>query len=646
RMLGYRSLREFQRERERVSATYADPAIRDDLVQRLRQFGQVSQYELDLRARDGRFVHVRVNARTVADEHGRPRFFEGTVEDVTAHRDAQERLRRSEERFRALVRHSSDIIAVLDEDGRMGYVSPALLPMLGRHPEETTGQTYHSILHPDECRRVGVLFRHALRRRGALPTVEVRLRHASGHYLFVEVTGTNRLGDAHLSGLILNVRDITDRKRAETVLRKSKEHAEEVAQFKSSFLANMSHEIRTPLTGILGFSSVLAEEVTDEHHREFVRLISKSGHRLLDTLNSVLDLARLEAGRMELEAESMRIGEAVREGVALLVPLAEEKGLALNVEVTAPEACALLDPGALSRIINNLVGNAIKFTERGEVCVLVEDQAGLVRIRVRDTGPGIDEAFLPRIFSEFEQASRGIGRDHEGSGLGLTITQRLVEKLGGAIEVKSVLGTGTTFTVTFPRTDVPAPAMPEPALPQTEAVAASVAQPHVLVVDDNQQTRFLMERMLRANFQVDTAASAEEAYQRTDAHAYDAILLDINLGANASGEDVMRHLRSQDRYATTPIVAFTAYALPGDRERFLNQGFDGYLSKPFTRKQLGALMDAMLPGTMQTTESETPSLLLGPYAPRPTAGREAPTSQPSAPAWQPLDLQTAPDGDA
>ncbi|MEL7362563.1 MAG: PAS domain S-box protein, partial [Bacteroidota bacterium] len=370
RMLGYASLDAFRREHAVVSSLYADPAHRVTLVERLRQHGRVSQHELDLVARDGRTVHARLNARAVSDAEGEVCFFEGTLEDVTAHKKAQERLRQSEERFRALVRHSSDVIAVLTAEGAIEYVSPAIESMLGVSPRSQVGQPYTRFVHPDDRQRMARTLQYAMEREGALPSMEVQLRHAHGHYVFAEVTGSNRLTDSHLHGLILNIRDITDRKRAETVLRKSKEHAEEVARFKSSFLANMSHEIRTPLTGILGFASVLSEEV-DEHHREFVNLISRSGQRLLDTLNSVLDLARLEADRMELTTEPLQVGALVTENVDLLAPLAQDKGLALNVRVTAPAAHALLDQGAMSRIINNLVGNAIKFTREGEVDVLV-----------------------------------------------------------------------------------------------------------------------------------------------------------------------------------------------------------------------------------------------------------------------------------
>ena len=194
---------------------------------------------------------------------------------------------------------------------------------------------------------------------------------------------------------------------------------------------------------------------------------------------------------------------------------------------------------------------------------------------------------------------------------------------------------GTTLTVTFPRSDeAPAEANPE----AEEVPVAVLKRRRVLVVDDNQQTRFLMERLLHAHFDTDTAASTEETYQLTQAEAYDAVLLDINLGAKASGEEVMQRLREDPHYATVPIVAFTAYALPGDRERFIHQGFDGYLSKPFTRKQLTALMHEMLPDATASPDPDevTGSLLLGPYPPRQTGQRSMPRSTETLPERQPL----------
>jgi CheY-like chemotaxis protein len=240
--------------------------------------------------------------------------------------------------------------------------------------------------------------------------------------------------------------------------------------------------------------------------------------------------------------------------------------------------------------VNNLVGNALKFTDAGAVTVTVAASPEAVSVAVADTGAGIDASFLPHLFDEFKQESSGLGRQHEGSGLGLTITRGLVELMGGRIAVESAKGAGTTFTVTFPRLGRAAPSPGAPPVPEPE-------RPRVLVVDDNESTLALVERILRDLATIDMAATEEEALALADrsGRAYDLILLDIHLGNAVSGTDVLRQLRAREANGRSAIVAFTAFALPGDRERFLNAGFDGYLGKPFTREEMRALMEEVLP---------------------------------------------------
>ncbi len=587
KLLGYRTAEEVQALQ--AADVYPDPEHRERFRTQIEAAGEVHQFASTWKRRDGRWLHVRENARAVFDEAGRPLYYEGTVEDVTAQRRVQQALRKSEERFRSLAQNASDVIVVLNREGAMTYLSPSIRRILGYAPGDLERTAPFDLVHPEERRRVQLLFHRALCRRGNLGQVEARVLHADGHYVYVESVGANLLHDPNVGGLVLNVRDVTERKRAEMVLVRAKEQAEEVARLKSTFLANMSHEIRTPLTGILGFAGILAEEITDPQLHEFVGLIEKSGRRLMETLNSVLDLARLEAGRMELTLEARPLGELAEEHVRLMQPLAQDRDLLLETDLRAPEVQARVDVGAFNRILTNLVGNALKFTEEGGVRVEVDADEVHAILRVRDTGVGIDAAFLPRLFDEFEQESTGIERSHEGSGLGLTITRQLVERMHGTIDVESVKGIGSVFTVRLPRTDAAAEA---PSVFPDDA-EEDLPTPRLLVVDDNANTRHLVARMLRGVYRVDTAGTAPDAVAAAEAVAYDAVLLDINLGAKTSGVDVMHRMRALPGYAETPIFAFTAYALPGDRERFLNAGFSGYLPKPFTKPELlGVLQGA------------------------------------------------------
>ena len=574
RTLGFESPEALRASGLRSLDFYGDPSDREGLLEGIRDEGS-KVVEVDARDAQGRPLRLRIHARARRGASGEVIGIEGVVEDISAEHRVRTEAEAREARFRALVQHASDVICVLDRDGRITYASPSLRSATGVDPEGARGASILDLLHPEDVDRALATFCDA-----EAPTTgaEFRLRHVDGHHLFAEAIATPLYDDPAVGGLVATFREITDRKRAEAVLVRAKEQAEEVAQLKSTFLANMSHEIRTPLTGILGFADILSDEVTDPEQKEFVDLILRSGRRLLDTLNSVLDLARLDAGRMELTSEPVRIGEAVEEAVGLLAPLADEKGIALAADVEDPYARSEVDPGALHRILTNLVGNAIKFTDEGSVTVGVRSDAQRVVLEVKDTGVGIDAEFLPHLFEEFKQESAGAGRSHEGSGLGLAISRQLAERMEGTIAVASVKGEGSTFTVTFPRAD----AVPLPAEPRRS---------RVLVVDDNEMTRSMAARMLESAYRVDTAAGPSEAEAlaldaaRSD-DAYDVLLLDINLGTMDTGEDVMRHLREHAPYDARPIIAFTAYALPGDRERFLAGGFDGYFSKPFTRDTL------------------------------------------------------------
>ncbi|MCH8960126.1 MAG: response regulator [Bacteroidetes bacterium] len=368
-----------------------------------------------------------------------------------------------------------------------------------------------------------------------------------------------------------------------------KERAEEMARLKTAFLTNMSHEFRTPLTGILGYAQVLNEEV-DEDLREFVQFIEESGQRLMNTLNAVLDLAQLVSEEMVLEQKVLNVTREVEQMVRLLQPMAEKKKLSLVVNPQAEEAWTTLDPSCLKHIVNILVGNAIKFTDEGGVTVEVATDEQRVFVKVRDTGVGISEEFLPHLFSEFSQESTGLERKFQGTGLGLAITKRLTELIGGSVSVESKKHRGSTFTVSFPRMEGATPSVP--VRPEDAAlVRRPHTRPRVLVVDYAREAQSVVQHFLQAAYAVEAVPNAKAALHRAHQQRYDAVLLDINLGDGASGLDVLRALRALPNYAKVPIIAVTAYAVPGDRDRFIEQGFDGYLPKPFLKTSLVDMLE-------------------------------------------------------
>ena len=368
--------------------------------------------------------------------------------DVTERRRAEEQLRAAEAKFRGLVEQSLVGIYII-QDGAFVYSNPALAEILGYSPDALRERIeVQDVVHKDDW----PLVRDNLRKRmrGEVKEIEYafRIRRKDGAVRHVEVHGsrTEHEGAPAVIGTLL---DITERKGWERDLIAAKEEAEEMNRLKSAFLANMSHEIRTPLTAIIGFADLIGS--SPESAGEFAGLIQRSGQRLLWTLNSVLDLAQLEAGALELTATRIDLTNEVRQMLDEFRPQAQQKSIALCLETPDAPVEGNMDRAAFLRIATNLVSNAVKFTREGHVTVTLRPDGDTVEMRVEDTGIGISEGFLNQIFDEFRQESTGAARTHEGSGLGLTITQRLVDLMGGTIAVDSTPGEGSTFTIRLPR---------------------------------------------------------------------------------------------------------------------------------------------------------------------------------------------------
>ena len=338
-------------------------------------------------------------------------------------------------------------------DGTFVDVNEPFLRLAGFSRDELIGRRAVELglwRHPEA--RVAIV--EGLGSDEAVRETELELRRRSGEVRTV-LASLQRFDAASGAYLLTSALDITERKRAEDELRRAKEQAEEVARLRTSLLTNLTHEFRTPLTVILGFTSMLQKSVGVEYRR-FVRLIERSGQRLLLLLDSVLDLAQLEAGTLEVTRESFDLLDVVRGVARTLRPLAEEKGLAFTLAAPPGPIYATIDHAVLQRVLSNLIDNAIKFTEEGHITLAVDADEEHLFLRIRDTGIGVDEAFLPYLFDEFSQESTGLERTHQGSGLGLAVSRRLVERIGGTIGVESAKEEGSVFTITLPR--VPASA--------------------------------------------------------------------------------------------------------------------------------------------------------------------------------------------
>lgn len=488
--------------------------------------------------------------------------------------------------------------------------SPEAESLLGLLPGhfDSRKQSFYDLVHAEDRERVVQATVDAVQEGGELD-IEYRIHHSLKGLRWLRSVGRvyrDATGRAdHMIGL---VRDVTEEYlyqegllEARVQADEARRHAEEMSRMKGAFLSNMSHEIRTPLTAIIGFADVLLYEVTGEA-REMTQLIQESGVRLLDTLNSVLDLAQLEGGSLKLRPEPVCLEAEARAVIDLFQQQASERGLYLRFEREGAAAEPLsLDRMAVSRILTNLVSNAVKFTQEGGVTVrLTEGPAGAT-VAVADTGVGMDAAFLPKLFEEFSQESQGLSRAYEGSGLGLAITKRLVDLVGGDLHVQSTKGQGTTVTVVFPTVGLPDAASAAAPI----ALAEPVEHRHILVVEDRAEVQWLIRTLLRPACRTDEAPTGEAALELAAQQVYDLVLMDISLGAGLGGVETMRALRRLSGYQAVPVVAVTAHALPGEGERLLREGFDGYLAKPFTRAQLLA---ACRPGNCERADIARPAV--------------------------------------
>ena len=439
---------------ELLGSTFQDVTHPDDLdldlahVQRVLD-GDVDSYQMEKRYlhRDGHTVWATLTVSAVRDAAGGVGHMISVVEDVSERKAAEAAARASETRYQDLVETVRDAVLQTDLEGRWTYLNPAWEQITGFSVAETLGRPVLEFVHPEERDRHDDLFVPLVREEVPFVRFETRYLTRSGGTRHVEVhVHLQRDEGGAVVGMAGTVSDITDTVRFEAE-REARERTEEMLQLKSSFLNNMSHELRTPLTGIIGFADVLAEEAPPDLAGP-VSAIQRGADRLMGTLTSVLDLAQIEAEGVRLHPEPVDVTAEARDVAAGLGAVAAQRGLALAVEGAATHA--VLDRAALHRVLNNLVGNALKFTDAGRVTVRVEERGGAVRVAVADTGRGIDPAFVPRLFDEFRQESEGLDRAHEGNGLGLTITKRLVDLMGGAVEVESEVGVGTTFTVSLP----------------------------------------------------------------------------------------------------------------------------------------------------------------------------------------------------
>jgi PAS domain S-box-containing protein len=600
RVLGYTA-------EETVGTASSDLLHPDDASAVLEKFagivanpGTLARARYRVRHRDGGWREMEAQATTLVPESAA----EGVVvnaRDVTERNAAERALRVSEEHFRALIENAQDNIVIADADGVMTYHSPSVERILGYTPEELVGRSAFEFIHPEDAPGVVDELTRVFATPGYPGHVEYRFRHSNGSWRRLEAFGrTLALGaDEPAARMVANVRDVTERREQEAALRIAMAEAESANLAKSEFLSRMSHELRTPLNSILGFAQLLAEADLGGADLRAVNHILTAGEHLLNLINEVLDIARIESGRQPLSLEPVRLGQVLDDAVGMVRPLAAARGVRV-VDATsgAADTWVHADRQRLAQVLLNLLSNAVKYNRPGGsvrlLCAASAD--GRVHVRVQDTGTGIAPEHRGELFVPFARLGAE-GSGVEGTGLGLALSRRLVDAMGGALELEESTPEGSTFRVALRPADDPVHALGvQEAPPADDAGAAGPRTATLLYVEDNLANLSLVETILerRSGWRLIPALQGRLGVEMAREHRPDLVLLDLHL-PDLPGDEVLRQLRADPRTAGIPIVVISADATPNSVARLRAAGADDYLTKPLNVKRFVEAVEALLP---------------------------------------------------
>jgi PAS domain S-box-containing protein len=516
----------------------------------------------------------------VRDEYGNPLHMLGVVQDVTDRKQAEDALKEAQ-KIASIGNWSWDV-----KSGNI-FWSDEIFRIFGHEPGEfePTYERFMDTVHPEDIDRIKAS-EHKAFSEGRHHSIDHRIILPNGnvHWVHEEaIAEKDEQGNwLRLSG---TVQDITERKQAEDELLKAKEEAEKANQAKSEFLSSMSHELRTPLNAIIGFTQLLElDDRLDDDHKENLGEIHKAGNHLIELINEVLDLAKIESGHLNLSIESVELGRIHEECISLVRPLAESRGITIRYEnaEALKDVYVQADRMRTRQILLNLLSNAIKYNrESGSVVLCTETCGEFIKVSVTDTGQGITEEQKDQLFNAFNRL--GIeNTEIEGTGIGLVIARSLVEHMGGTIDVESKVGEGSTFSFTLPVSCKSDEAVRTTAARVAEKLQVKSGDQYtVLYIEDNPANLRLVEQVFN-NIGSTRLISAHEPYlgiALAETNQPDLVLLDINL-PGMNGYEVLAKLKQRVAVKNIPVLAISANAMPSDIEKGLAAGFDDYITKP------------------------------------------------------------------
>jgi len=559
--------------------------------------GQVWHGEVRNRKKDGSFYWVDSTIVPLLDEHNKPQRYVSIRTDITEQKSLGAVMQSQRDFYERISETLGEGLYVQDANGICTYMNSEAERLLGWPRTEFIGRPVHNTIHTRTAAGEPLAVEDCPISQMTLTGERVRSEdqvfvRRDGSDFPVAVVSQGFFKDDIYQGAVVAFQNITVRKEVEAALRKAKESAEEVSRLKSDFLSNMSHEIRTPMNGIIGMTDLALDTPLNSEQREYLGLVKSSSNALLGIINDILDFSKIEAGRMDIEVIEFSLEQMLRETMKTLAFRAHQKNLELMLHIAqdVPERLQG-DPGRIRQVLVNLVGNAIKFTDKGEIEVsvitLAADMAGIAELQfsVRDTGIGIPREKFKVIFESFSQADTSTTRKYGGTGLGLTISAQLIELMGGRIWPESRQGEGSTFFFTLSL-----PAISGSPLATYQSTGQITGMP-VLVVDDNATNRFLLTEMMH-NWKMEPVAVASAALALDEmaravkaGKPYPLALFDVRM-PGMDGFELVESIRKNTNYATATIMMLTSDGQRGDATRCRALGIESYLMKPISQSEL------------------------------------------------------------
>lgn len=535
--------------------------------------------------------------------------------DLTEKKKAEEALQRSEERYRQIVETAREGIWVIDDRAKTSYCNPQMASMLGYSVEEMQGRSLYDFIDLS-ARPLGEnLFQ---RRKESLgETHDFCFRCKDGSPLWTILSATPLFDDrGQFQGALGMVTDISDRKQTEAQLRETNDRLaqivaelERATRMKDEFLASMSHELRTPLNSILGMSEALKAQVygtLTQSQKRSLEIIETSGQHLLDLINDILDLAKIESGKMELQVAPSSISQLCSDSLTFIKQQAHQKNIQLHCQIPEGIETIEVDERQIRQVLINLLSNAVKFTpDGGRIALEIEEswEEEILKFNVIDTGIGIAAENFSLLFEAFIQLDSSLSRRYAGTGLGLALVRRIVKLHGGEVTVESEVGVGSKFSVSLPwkaqNARLPKPTNLESKQTETRLISSQSKSPLILVADDNDDNiETLWEYLLASGYLLIRARNGIEAIELTQTEKPDLILMDVQM-PEMDGLEATRQLRANPDTARIPIIALTAMAMSGDRDKCLAAGVNAYVTKPMSLNKLCKEIEALLKNESQ-----------------------------------------------